>query len=110
VTHSHGDGGAHSHTGTASYLWLDFAQAAQQAAAISAAIIRRAPGNEDAVAANLEALVNDLFVLDAQAREIGAASAGATVIASHPRYLWDRHPRLGMGPERRPDRGAMARA
>lgn len=88
VTHSHGDGGEHSHTGTASYVWLDFAQAAQQAAAISAAIIRRSPGSEGAVSRNLAALVDELSALDSQAREIGAASAGITVIASHPRYQY----------------------
>ena len=88
VTHSHGDGGEHSHTGTASYVWLDFAQAAQQAAAISDAIIRRAPESEEVVAANLGLLEDELLALDSQAREIGAASEGVAVISSHPRYQY----------------------
>jgi len=35
ITHSHGDGGEHSHTGVASYLWLDPELALKQAEAMA---------------------------------------------------------------------------
>ena len=88
VTHSHGDGGEHSHTGTASYVWLDFGQAAMQAATIAAALIRRAPAAEAQISENLAALIADLTALDAEAQAIGAAAEGLTFITSHPRYQY----------------------
>lgn len=88
VTHSHGEGGEHSHTGTASYTWLDFGQAAQQARAIADALTRAAPEAGPAIAANLAALVSDLDALAAEAREIGRGAAGVAVITSHPRYQY----------------------
>lgn len=88
ITHAHGEGGEHSHTGTANYLWLDFAQARMQAEAIAAAILRRAPEAENAISQNLAALVADLDALDAEAREIGEAAQGVRMVASHPRYQY----------------------
>src|SRR5688500_16004167 len=43
VTHSHGPGGEHSHTGTAFTTWLDMRQAVQQAQAITAALSQLLP-------------------------------------------------------------------
>ncbi|MEM6610247.1 MAG: metal ABC transporter substrate-binding protein [Pseudomonadota bacterium] len=88
VTHSHGDGGEHSHTGTASYTWLDFDQAAQQAAAIAAGLSRAAPDAADEIYANLAALTDDLEALGATAREIGETASNLPVICSHPRYQY----------------------
>ncbi|MEJ6392649.1 metal ABC transporter substrate-binding protein [Gymnodinialimonas sp. 2305UL16-5] len=109
ITHSHGEGGAHSHTGVANYVWLDFAQAALQAEAIATALIRRARADETAIADNLASLTRDLSALDAEAREIGGAAAEIPLIASHPRYQyfaraygfdvaaldWDPHETIG---------------
>lgn len=91
ITHAHGEGGEHSHTGIASYVWLDFTLAQQQAEAIATAMIRRAPEAEGEIAANLEALAMDLNGLDATAREIGAAAEGIAMIAAHPRYQYLAH-------------------
>lgn len=88
VTHSHGDGGEHSHTGTASYVWLDFALAMQQAEAITAALTRVDPGASEAFAENLQALNTDLIALGDEARAIGEMAEGLPMISSHPRYQY----------------------
>ena len=88
VTHSHGDGGEHSHTGTASYTWLDFAQAGQQAAAIAAALSRVAPVEADGFYENLETLTAELDSLGTTAQAIGEMAEGLTLITSHPRYQY----------------------
>ena len=88
VTHSHGDGGEHSHTGTASYTWLDFAQAGEQAAAIAAALSRVAPDGADGFYSNLETLTAELDSLATSARAIGEMAEGLTLITSHPRYQY----------------------
>jgi zinc transport system substrate-binding protein len=88
VTHSHGPEGEHSHAALAAETWLDFAQAAEQARAVAAALTRRAPDAESDVVARLAALEADLAALDARARALGAALAGVRVIASHPRYQY----------------------
>jgi zinc transport system substrate-binding protein len=88
VTHSHGADGEHSHTGTASYTWLDFAQAAQQAEALAAAMQRRMPELTDQIDAALPAVLADLAALDAEARNALTALQGTTILATHPRYQY----------------------
>lgn len=88
VSHSHGDGGAHSHTGTASYTWLDPELAAMQAEAVAAALVARGLASEEAVAPRLEALVEDLADLDARAEALLAETADTVFVATHPRYQY----------------------
>jgi zinc transport system substrate-binding protein len=88
VTHSHGADGEHSHTGTASFTWLDFAQAAIQADSLAIAMERRIPAVAAGLPARRAELEADLMALDARAREIGAGLAGVTLIATHPRYQY----------------------
>ena len=88
VTHSHGADGEHSHTGTASYTWLDFAQAAQQAEALAAAMKRRMPELGNQIDAALPGLVTELTALDAEARETLTTLQGTTIVATHPRYQY----------------------
>lgn len=88
ITHSHGEEGAHSHTGTANYFWLDFALAGRQAEALAAGIIRRMPDAEASITSNLESLTADLTVLDDAAKAIRGLLADATAISSHPRYQY----------------------
>ena len=88
VTHSHGDGGAHSHTGVASYTWLDFELASMQASTLSEAMIRRMPDSAALITENRDALLAELAALDARAAEVGAGADGVTIITSHPRYQY----------------------
>ncbi|MBV0913842.1 metal ABC transporter substrate-binding protein [Anianabacter salinae] len=88
ITHSHGADGEHSHTGTASYTWLDFGQAARQAEALAGMMQRRIPGSGDAVVSALPGLVADLEALDSHARDTLAPLQGTAMIATHPRYQY----------------------
>ena len=88
VSHSHGEDGAHSHTGTASYTWLDFELAAGQAEALAAAMQRRMPDLRNRVEERLPSLLADLTALDTQARDALATLQGTTIIATHPRYQY----------------------
>lgn len=88
ITHSHGDGGEHSHEGLAAYTWLDPQLAIAQAEAIAAAITRRNLAPKDEVAARLIDLTTDLTELDARARNTLAPLEGVSLIATHPRYQY----------------------
>ena len=88
ITHSHGDGGEHSHEGTASYLWLDPALAALQAEAIAQAIRAKGLAPEDEVEAQLAAIRSDLEALGTEATTAVADLQNTTLIATHPRYQY----------------------
>lgn len=81
VTHSHGADGAHSHEGVATYTWLDFSLAAEQAAALGRAMEK---AGLDVQIAELEANLSALHTA------AGALSDGngPAIIASHPRYQY----------------------
>ncbi|MEL7099305.1 MAG: metal ABC transporter substrate-binding protein [Pseudomonadota bacterium] len=93
ITHSHGDGGTHSHEGIATYTWLDPTFARAQAEAIAAKLTAKGLVPEDVVAARLAALRDELNALDALAAGALAPAAGVPLIATHPRYqyLADRY-------------------
>jgi zinc transport system substrate-binding protein len=86
VTHSHGPGGDHSHTGTAFTTWLDFRQAAEQAQAIADAMIQKRPEWETDFSRNLAVLQAELLELDQQIQSIVAAKPELPLLASHPVY------------------------
>lgn len=88
VTHTHGPGGDHAHTGTAFTTWLDFSQAALQAEAIRGALAKRDPANEEAFAANFAALEKDLADLDIRMRKMTADKIYRPLVASHPVYQY----------------------
>lgn len=88
VTHSHGADGEHSHTGTASYTWLDFAQAAQQAVTLAAAMKRRMPELGDQIDVALSDLVADLAALDEETQAALTSLQGTPILATHPRYQY----------------------
>ncbi len=88
VTHSHGPGGDHSHTGTAFTTWLDFSQAAEQARAIAAALTQKRPQWKDDFASNLAALEADLLELDKQIETMVTANPDQLLVASHPVYQY----------------------
>lgn len=88
VTHSHGPDGEHSHTGLAFTTWLDFNQAAQQARAIAAAMIRIRPHWQQDIERNLDRLEVDLQELDKQIETIVATQPHLPLLASHPVYQY----------------------
>ena len=88
VTHSHGPGGDHSHSGTAFTTWIDFNQAIAQAAATRIALGRVLPDAGEALDANLKKLTDALAALDARMKAAGARMSNAPVMASHPVYQY----------------------
>jgi zinc transport system substrate-binding protein len=88
VTHSHGEGGEHSHTATANYTWLDFSPAMEQARVLADAMIRQMPDRVSQIEMEREVLLADLSSLDAVATGLGQGAADVQMIASHPRYQY----------------------
>ena len=88
ITHSHGDGGEHSHEGLASYVWLDPVLAIAQADAIASAVIARDLGAAQDVEARLDMLRSELTELDAMAQEVLSSVQDVTIVATHPRYQY----------------------
>lgn len=86
--HTHGDGSVHSHGGVAFTTWLDFNQAAIQAAAIARRFAAVKPTEADQINANLEALKKDLAELDAGMRALGGKIGSTPLLASHPIYQY----------------------
>lgn len=88
ITHSHGDGGEHSHEGVASYTWLDPILAIAQAEAIAAAITARNLVPAAELDARLDALRADLEALDAEGRAVLGDLQDIAFVATHPRYQY----------------------
>ena len=88
ITHSHGDGGEHSHEGLASYTWLDPMLAVAQAEAVASAVIARDLAPAEDVEARLADLRSELTALDATAQDALSNLRGVKMIATHPRYQY----------------------
>lgn len=88
VTHSHGDGGEHSHEGLASYTWLDPTLALSQVDAMASQMTRLGLSSEEQIASRLAGLRQDLSDLDARASQVLSDMQSVAMIASHPRYQY----------------------
>ena len=88
VSHSHGPGGEHAHTGTAFTTWLDLSQAVRQARTIAEALKRRRPGSTDLFEKNMHLLERDLLELDSRMLQIVARNPDQPLVASHPVYQY----------------------
>lgn len=86
VTHSHGPGGKHSHSGTAFTTWIDFKQASLQAKAVADALIRLVPSAKETMGKNVEALKDELDALDERMSTLGRHWGDTPLVASHPVY------------------------
>jgi zinc transport system substrate-binding protein len=114
VTHSHGPGGEHSHSGTAFTTWIDFKQAAMQAQAVGGALSKLVPASKETMEKNTEALKDELDALDERMSGLSRRWGSQPVVASHPVYHYLAR-RYGMNlqallwePENVPDDKAMA--
>ena len=88
LTHSHGPGGEHSHSGTAFTTWLDMRQAVQQAQAITAALSRLLPEQKSVFEQHYAELEQDLLALDQRLEAIVAKQRAQPLVASHPVYQY----------------------
>jgi len=91
VTHNHGTGGKHSHTGTAFTTWLDFSLAEKQAKSVFKALSRKQPKLNAGFVQNFILLQKALLELDVQLTEIGNALNGQALLGSHPVYQYLRN-------------------
>jgi len=91
TSHTHGDGEAHAHEGTAFTTWLDFSQAKQQAKAITDALSERLPEEAETFQQNFAALAADLDSLDTDMMALAKKIGDQPLFASHPVYqYWSR--------------------
>jgi len=90
MTHNHGSGGKHSHTGTAFTTWLDLSLAEKQAKSVFKALSRKQPKLRADFVQNLIPLQQSLLALDTELTETGIALNGEALIGSHPVYQYLR--------------------
>jgi zinc transport system substrate-binding protein len=88
VTHAHGPGGEHAHTGTAFTTWLDPALAIAQADAIRQALIILRPQQKPAFDTNFAALEADLLDLGAKITTLVLGKSDRPIFFSHPVYQY----------------------
>ena len=88
VTHSHGLGGEHSHSGTAFTTWLDFSLAARQAFTIMDALSRKRPDLRDTFLGNYQVLEKELLALDEEIKKMVSKNPDRPLVASHPVYQY----------------------
>lgn len=111
LTHSHGPGGMHTHTGINGHTWPDPINAIAEGNAIRDALIARDGAHKADYAANARALENDLLTLDGELKTIAVKGP---VFASHPsynylarRYGWDLT-NFGLEPNEPPTEAQIA--
>ncbi len=88
VTHSHGPGGEHSHTGVAFTTWLDPLLAIQQAEAVKHALTELMPEKKEILKKNFDSLKMDLEELNNKLQNIFSTDPNKPLLASHPVYQY----------------------
>ncbi len=88
ITHNHGAGGKHSHTGIAFTTWLDLSLAEKQAKAIYKALSRKKPNLNADFVKNYIPLQENLQKMDAELKAVAESLQGQPLIGSHPVYQY----------------------
>ena len=88
VTHSHGPEGEHSHGSTAFTTWLDPTLALEQARAVTAALTRRLPEQEQVFRDRYQELESDLLRIDRDMAAAVATDPTRPLLGSHPVYQY----------------------
>ena len=86
--HTHGPEGEHSHKGYAFTTWLDPLLAAEQAQAVSAALVVARPEHQVQIETSRAALVADLEELDRQLAAVAEQIGDQPLLFSHPVYQY----------------------
>jgi zinc transport system substrate-binding protein len=84
VTHSHGEGGTHSHAGLDGHTWLDPRLARRQAGEILAGLAKADPEHEGDYQEGFRGLADDLAALDQRLSELPTPEW--TILTAHPAY------------------------
>ncbi len=87
-THSHGDEGEHEHKGTAFTTWLDLSLAAEQAKAITEALVQKWPEQKESFEANYQSLSEELMALHEDFQQVSTSNTELHVAFSHPVYQY----------------------
>lgn len=88
LTHSHGPGGAHEHTGWAFTTWLDPELAIAQAQAVTRGLIAHRREREAEFNAHFVALETELRALDQRLATAAAIIGDTPLLFSHPVYQY----------------------
>lgn len=88
VTHSHGEGPAHSHAGINPHLWLDPVLARSQAAALAVELIERFPDHAAGFESGAAAIDTELRTLHEAFQRIAPSLRGAALHSVHPCYAY----------------------
>ena len=88
LTHSHGPGGEHSHSGTAMTTWMDLSLAVKQAAGVRDEFIRLLPDEETQIRENFLSLETELNSLHEGFLDVAQEISGKYVYFSHPVYQY----------------------
>ena len=106
----------HDHGQIDPHIWLDPVNAQAIVAAIATAVSETDPDNASVYAANAEAYINQLRVLDAEFQAVLAPAAGREFVTTHAafaymakRYNLKQAAIMGIDPEAEPTPEAMAR-
>jgi len=106
----------HDHGQIDPHIWLDPVNAQAIVAAIASAVAKTDPDNASVYAANAEAYINQLRVLDAEFQAVLAPAAGREFVTTHAafaymakRYNLKQAAIMGIDPEAEPTPEAMAR-
>ncbi len=86
VTHTHGEGGLHTHRGTDGHTWLDPVYAGIQAEEIRKAMVRHFPAHAAEFEEGFASLARDLAELDRAFADLSKQYDGCPILASHPSY------------------------
>jgi zinc transport system substrate-binding protein len=105
VTHSHGPGGEHEHTGTAMTTWLDLPLAVEQARSVMEALVTKIPEQKSEIEAAFTRLEEELIKLDQDLLSIASSNPNQHVVFSHPvyQYLENRYKIKGTSLHWEPD-------
>ena len=87
-THSHGEGGEHTHEGTASITWLDLELAIAQAEKVKNAFQELLPGKSEEFQENFQDLKQSLTDLDSNYDKLEVDPEKFQLIYSHPVYQY----------------------
>jgi zinc transport system substrate-binding protein len=88
VTHSHGPGGEHEHSGTAMTTWMDLTLALDQARSVKDALVSKFPHHNSEFEAAFGELEEELSRLDQDLQNITSNNPDLHVVFSHPVYQY----------------------
>jgi zinc transport system substrate-binding protein len=88
VSHNHGNGDPHSHSGTAFTTWLDFSLAIKQARVITEVLVQKLPQHNELLERNSRELEAELLEMESHLNSLFENQSSLPIFASHPVYQY----------------------